>query len=464
MKVIVIGSGATGLALSHLLALGGAEVTVLEGAQQPGGLLATFDLGDGTRLEECYHHFFTHDAELNWLLRELHLDDHILYRKSTMGIFRGGRLYAFDGARDLLKFRAIGLPARLRFGASSALLAYLKKYTDAEHVSCLDWFRRWAGHEATEAIWRPMLKIKFGEAAEEITLAWMAGRLQQRALSRKHGEERLGYLEGSMQLLIDRWMERLHAMGVKFRFGNAVSSLLADGNRVIGAQTEAGQFLSDCVVSTLPTPEMVPLLRPISASYADGLSRIRYMGAICTVLSLREPLSEVYWTNVADPDYDFGGVIEHTNLVPAENYGGQHLAYLSRYLDHDHPLWKTAAPELLERLLDQLSHLYRKDIRSILRKSWVFHAKYATPVPHANFQRLIPAFRSPIPGLYLAGMCHLYPEERSVNNSIRIAAEAARAMGFDAQSQLVPRGRSVAGKYGAEHLSAHSNSPRRKAA
>ena len=56
-------------------------------------------------------------------------------------------------------------------------------------------------------------------------------------------------------------------------------------------------------------------------------------------LALREPLSNIYWLNVADPGYDFGGVIEQTNFVPASEYGGRHLIYLSRYLTVDRPLW-----------------------------------------------------------------------------------------------------------------------------
>ena len=62
MKVIVIGAGATGLTVAYLLARTGVRVTVLEAASRPGGLLATFDTGDGHLLEQFYHHFFTHDT------------------------------------------------------------------------------------------------------------------------------------------------------------------------------------------------------------------------------------------------------------------------------------------------------------------------------------------------------------------------------------------------------------------
>ncbi|MGC4058992.1 MAG: hypothetical protein QM743_12885 [Chitinophagaceae bacterium] len=43
-------------------------------------------------------------------------------------------------------------------------------------------------------------------------------------------------------------------------------------------------------------------------------------------------------------------------------------------------------------------------------------------------------------------MSHIYPDERSVNNSIRIAAEALNKMGIDAT--CVPYNRSLSGKIG----------------
>jgi len=43
-------------------------------------------------------------------------------------------------------------------------------------------------------------------------------------------------------------------------------------------------------------------------------------------------------------------------------------------------------------------------------------------------------------------MAHVYPDERSVNNSIRVAAEAVKTLGYD--SSAVPLGRSLSGRIG----------------
>ena len=48
-------------------------------------------------------------------------------------------------------------------------------------------------------------------------------------------------------------------------------------------------------------------------------------------------------------------------------------------------------------------------------------------------------------------MAHVYPDERSVNNSIRVAAETVRVMGHD--SSIVPKGRSLSGSIGFDSTS-----------
>jgi protoporphyrinogen oxidase len=447
MKVVVCGAGATGLAAAHLLRRAGHEVAIVEAAARPGGLLATFDAG-GSRLEFFYHHFFTHDAEINWLLADLGLADRVVFRKTSMGVLRGGRLYQFNGLRDLLRFKAIGLVPRLRFGFSSAMLAYLGGYTNAEDTPAAAWFDRWAGRSASAAIWRPLLSSKFGDAAERVPLAWMAGRLRQRARSRKAGEERLGYLNGSLQMLVDRLVETLTAGGVDLRLSSPVERLITDRGRVVGVATSKGDVTGNVVLATIPTAILAPLVQPVDATFAEQLAAIPYIGAICVILALKNQALPVYWLNVADPGFDFGGMIEQTNFVPPEEYDGQHLVYLSRYLPWTNPLWTTPDDVLIEKAVEQLGRAAGRPLKSEVTRGWVFRGKYAASRTEVGFYRLIPQFRSPVPGLYVASMCHIYPDERSVNNSIRVAAEALRAMGLPEAADPVPRGISLSAKYG----------------
>jgi protoporphyrinogen oxidase len=448
VNAIVLGAGATGLAAAYLLASAGNNVRIIEAAPRAGGLLSSFEVEPGLKLETYYHHFFTHDAEINWMMSELGIADRILFEPTTMGVLRGGVIYPFNGPKDLLKFKAISLADRIRFGASSALLAYRARYSDVEDVPALEWFRQYAGRGATAAIWEPLMHCKFGEAAGRVPLAWMAGRLRQRARSRKGSEERLGYLRGSLDVLVQAWVDRLEQLGVTLQLGTRAERLIAEEGKVVGVEVNGQIQRADIVLSTLPTTALAPLTQPINAGYAADLSSISYLGAICVVLGMSEQLSPVYWLNVADPGYDFGGVIEQTNFIPPSEYAGLHITYLSRYMPVPSELWNMDDSTLVKRQIEQASRAFGRDVSRIVRKSWVFRARTAQALTEIGFWKKIPKFRSPIPNLFVASMAHIYPDERSVNNSIRVAAEVVREMGFTEQADRVPANMSLAAKFG----------------
>ncbi len=446
MQTIILGGGATSLALAYILRLSGCEVAVVESSPTLGGLLGTFEASPGVRLECYYHHFFTHDVELLWLLGELGLEDRVRFVKTTMGVLSKGRIFNFNGAGDLLKFKPLSLMQRLRFGASSLLLTCGRRYTNSEDETALGWFEKWAGAAATDTIWRPLMVSKFGRAAERIPLAWMAGRLRQRARSRAGADELLGYIDGSMQLLVDALKVKLEDCGVSITTSSPATSLISRDGVVAGVETASGPIFGDRVISCVPTPILAKLVKAIDPVYAAELETVEYIAAICTVLVTTERISPVYWLNVADDGFDFGGVIEQTNFLKPEHYAGRHVLYLSRYLEPSDPLWSMPDEELVQRQLAQLSKIMNRPIEPLMIASHVFRARYAAPMPDAGFSERIPKFKSPVANLFVAAMPHVYPEERSVNNCVRIAAEAAEAMNVDAS--CVPRGASVAGVYG----------------
>ena len=446
MDVVVIGAGATGLAAGYLLSRKGADVTILEASSRPGGLLSTFEVGKEHRLEYFYHHFFTHDAEIHWLLDELGLSDRTIYRPATMGVFRDATIHPFNGPTDVLSFPAMSVWARLRFGLSASMLTYLPGVEDDEQTPALEWFRRWAGEEATEAIWEPMMDVKFGDAADRIPVAWMAGRLRQRARSREGTEEKLGYLEGSLQVLVNRLVAVIQEEGGDLQCDTPVEQLAVEDEPVTGVVTPEETINADAVLSTIPTPILACLVEETDAEYASSLRQIEYMGAICTILSLKESLSPVYWLNVADSGFSFGGVIEQTRLIPPDEYGGRHLVYLSRYVHADHALWEKRKDQLIAQQMSELQRLFGRDIGPILNNHWLFRGRFAAPITGLGFSQLVPSYDSPVSGLFTACMPQVYPDERSTNNSIRIAAGAVDAMGID--TSFLPQGPSLAGRHG----------------
>ena len=446
-KLLVLGGGITGLAAAYLAAKAGRQVTVLESSPELGGLLQTFPVG-GNRLEYYYHHHFTHDVEFRWLLRELGLEDRLEFHDTTMGVFRDGRLYPFNGARDLLRFKPLSFLDKVRFGLSSLYLAKVMDWRKNENVAAMDWFRRHAGKTTTAALWEPMLKIKFGPYADQVPVAWMAGRMRQRLNSRRGGDEKLGYLRGSLNVLLEALVAELRRRNVNLIVNARVEHLAARDGLIESVTSSQGTFTADAVLVTVPTPVAARLLQPHLPEYAAGLAGIEYFGALCAVLELSRPFSPIYWLNVADPGYPFGGVIEHTNLVPASEYQGRHIVYLSRYFAASDALATAPEAKVLETLLPPLKRIVPDFPDAAMLRAQVFRTMTAAVVCDRNFSKRVPRCRTPLKNLFLANMTHIYPDERSCNNSVRVAAEACRIMGIDSSS--VPRGPSLSGLIGME--------------
>lgn len=442
-KILVVGGGITGLAAAYLAAKAHHRVTLLEAGDRVGGLLGTFSVG-GTRLECFYHHFFTHDLELHWLLKELGLQDEALYRKTTMGIYRNGTIFDFNSARDLLAFTPMPLQDRIRFGLSSLVMGKCLNWRSREGEAAIDWFYRFAGKHATDAIWAPLLKVKFGSYYDRVSAAWMIGRLRQRMNSRKGTDETLGYLRGSSDVLCKALTERLRMMGAAIHTNTPVTKLGMDGNTLTAVYSGDSTFEAHRYLFTIPATALHPLVESGDERFAARLKEIEYCGAVCVVLISNQPLSHIYWLNVADPGFPFGGVIEHTNFIDPSTYRNNHIVYLSRYYSASEEIAGQDDKTIIRLMLRSLRALSPSFPESTLKDVFIFRTDTAATVCPVNFSKKIPDCKTHIRNMYIAGMPHIYPDERSCNNSIRVAAEACRVMGLNCPA--IPRGPSLSGQ------------------
>lgn len=444
-SVIIIGGGITGLAAAYLAAKEGKTVTVLEASNQFGGLLNTFSIGNN-RLEYYYHHFFTHDAELNWLIKELKLEHKLFFSVSSMGVFRKGKVYSFNGLTDLLNFNPINFLDKIRFGFSSIFLGKIAKWENFENISCLRWFYKWAGKSTTTSLWKPLLDIKFGPFAENVPLSWMIGRLRQRMNSRKGGDEKLGYLDGSLQVLLDALLAKLNELNVTLIKDARVQKINFNKLHIQSISTANGEYTGDQFLFTIPSPYLGQLVKYDHPGLSEQLLKIAYFGAVCTILELDRPLSSIYWMNIADDGFPFGGIIEHTNLIPSSKYNGVHIVYLSRYFAMHEPIATISNDEIKNIMIDALPRVYKNFDKSCIRNVHIFKTNTAAPVCDLNFSEKILHCKTSIENFYVANMSHVYPDERSANNSIRVAAEACRVMGINTED--VPKNTSLSGKIG----------------
>jgi protoporphyrinogen oxidase len=155
------------------------------------------------------------------------------------------------------------------------------------------------------------------------------------------------------------------------------------------------------------------------------------MGAVVMVMSLKRQLSEqgYYWFNLPkDEGYPMLALVEHTNFVPREKFGGDYIVYAGDYLELGHEYFSMSDEQLLEHFTPAFKKFNPAFERDWVKKVWVFKTDYAQPVPLVNHSRNIPAIATPIEGLYFASMSQVYPWDRGTNFAVEIGRRAARLM------------------------------------
>jgi len=427
MKIAVIGAGIGGMAAAHDFLKAGHEVTLFEAADYVGGLAAGFKEPHWNwSVERFYHHWFQSDSSMLGLIRELGWQDRVLFPRPYTVMYHEGKFYPFDSIPAALLYPGLGYGInKIRFGMVGLYLRLTNNWKALESVTVEAWMRKWAGDKVYEEMWEPMLVGKFGERyAKEVNMAWMWARLKSRTT-------RLGTYQGGFQQFSDDLAAVLRQRGAQIRLSTAVQNIEAQADGLALSVAGTGVETFDRVLSTVSPGVMARMAPSLAPDYLQGLLNLKSLGAVVMVLALRRKLSEkgYYWYNLPKKaGFPFLALVEHTNFLPAENYGGDHIVYCGDYLETDHEYFRLSQEELLQRFLPGLARVNPAFSPDWVRKSWLWKTNYAQPVPLLNHSRNIPDLKTPMPGLYFASMSQVYPWDRGTNYAVQVARQAVARM------------------------------------
>jgi protoporphyrinogen oxidase len=427
---VVIGGGMAGLAAADTLRRQGRTVALLEAGPQVGGLARSIRVG-GEPIEAYYHHVFPQDTETIELADALGLGADLEWAPGSMAILHDGQAYSFDSPLDLLRFDPLSLPARVRVGLATALQVVRPDGATLDRRAARDEARRWFGDSAYELLWRPMLEAKFGPLADEVVMAWLVARIRQRAGARRAGGDVLGYLRGSLGRLAEAYARSVQDGDVELVTSARVGKLGRDGGGWLVEYThgdEPATRTADVVVGALAGPVLARLV-DLPADYRAKLEAIPYRGIVCLLLELDRPLSPHYWVNVTDRvGMGCVGIIEHTNFVPADRYGGRSLVYLAHYVGREDPAWSASTEELIAAAEPSLRALQPAFEPGWIREVHDSRDPFAQPVPVVGGPMATLPVATGLPGLFHASLAHVYPHDRGVSKAIelgrRVAADA----------------------------------------
>jgi protoporphyrinogen oxidase len=420
-SVGILGGGALGLGAALRLAQAGRRVTLIEREPQLGGLAAGFSVGP-SHLEKFYHHIFRTDTTIIAFIQELGLGDRLLWGRPNTSTLSNGRVVSLGGIPDLLRLPLLNAPNRMRFLAGIAVLKAIPNERIFAGWTAARWMPRLMGRGVYQVMWEPILRGKFGPRADDIAMSWLWSRVHERSLG-------LGYLRGGFQQLYDAFGARIRGLGGTVLTGTAAAKIRAVDSRV-EVETDAGEVHRfDQLLATLPTRLFTRLAVEMPPDFIQRYPGPEHFGAHVLVLGLdRTLIPGVYWLNINDRDLPFLALVEHTNFLPPEDYGGLHLVYLGNYLPMDHPLFGQSDQAVVDSYVAAIRRIRPEFDASWIKRHWVFRAPFAQPIVTTDYVQSLPPHRTPLPGVFLANMAHVYPQDRGQNYSLRLGERMARMM------------------------------------
>ena len=426
-RAIVVGGGYTGLSAAYEMAKAGMEVELFEAEPDIGGLAGTFEVQPGVRLERFYHHWFTSDHDILDFIRDLGLESGLRYIPSNTGLYFANSIYRLASPLDLLRFDGIPFIDRVRTGFMALAARRIRNWKALEDVSAADWIRKYAGQKSFDVIWSPLLKGKFGAEAENISAVWFWNKLKLRGSSRgRGGAENLVYFDGGFGMVTDAIREALQRMGVSIETSSPVDEICTHEGKAYAVRTQGVERGADVILVTAPLPAFLSMTSALPAEYVERCRQIRFLGNVCVVLRLKKSLSETYWLNVADPTFPFVGIIEHTNFDDRAKYGGEHIAYLSKYLSTDDPLFSLSHAEYLNYCLPFLKRMFPEFSEQWIEGASTWRARYSQPVVTKHYSKLLPSTQTPLANLWLSTMAQVYPEDRGTSYAVREGRRVGR--------------------------------------
>ncbi|SHG54924.1 NAD(P)/FAD-dependent oxidoreductase [Halobaculum gomorrense] len=431
--IAIVGGGIAGLAAARRLRANGREVTVYEagGEDALGGLARTYETG-GDDIEQFYHHLSKSEETIVELAEELGVGDRLEWLVGKNAYYVDGVVHPLDTPWEILAYPHMSVYDKFRLGMLTLEIDVrggvpsFDTYDDLaefEDVPIREFLLEHTSRGVYENFFEPLLDAKFGSRKDDVSAAWLLGRVKFRGERDLLRGEILGYFDGGFAPVIDALVDDVGREHIETN-ARVTDLDTRDGgvSEIVVRQDgeERTETVDGVVVATMPN-----VLEDLTGYACD----IDFQGAVCAVVTMDEPLTDTYWLNIGH-DAPFGALIEHTNFVPPERYGGDHLLYVASYVQREDEWLATASDTAIEdRWLDHVAEMFPEFSRDSVSRFRLARAPRAAPVYERGYLDLVVPYdlaEEVADGLYYAGMASeaQYPE-RSLNGGVVAGYECA---------------------------------------
>ncbi|NNE98958.1 MAG: NAD(P)/FAD-dependent oxidoreductase [Pyrinomonadaceae bacterium] len=425
-KTAIVGSGFLGLTLALRLTEIGHDVTIFETSPEIGGLASVWQIGDLT-WDRHYHVVLLSDSYTRKIIEEVGLKDEFKWVETKTGFYTDGKLLSMSNTLEFLLFPPLDLISKFRLGATIFYASRLKNWRALEKVTVEQWLTKLSGRRTFEKIWKPLLKAKLGEAYKETCAAFIWATIQRMYAARNSGlkKEMFGYVRGGYANVLKRFSEVLEEKGVDIRLNARVEQIekRKNGEVQLVAQDLSGQAAPetfDKAILTCPANIAAKILPQLTETEKQKLENIRYLGIVCASVLTKKSISEYYVTNITD-ETPFTGVIELSALVDKEEFDGNALIYLPRYLSPDDELFDRTDDEIEEYFLGSLEKMYAHFDRKDVVEFKISRVRQVFPLLTIDYSKSVPAKETSIENVFTVNSSQITNGTLNINETVQLA-------------------------------------------
>ena len=421
-RIAIIGAGASGLSCAYSLANNGLIVDIYEKSSNLGGLASSTKLSKG-RIDTFYHHLFESDKYILKFINKLGIKDKVIFKRTTTAHISENKYYDISGLKNLFASKLLSKVSYIQLLIGGAIIKYFPDVFNLKDKSILSLLDNFFGKEASNKIWRPLIKGKFGSNADLIPFSWLRARIKDRSIN-------LGYARNGFEEIYEIISDEISKKGGKIFLNNEIQEINYDreNDKVI-----LNNKSYDRLVTTLSPKTNKKILKNLN--YKS--SKISYIGALCGIFEFSKKPVPAYWTGITPSkgysnfEYnDFLALISYAELDETWNKDDNKTwpVYIASYIT-EKEFKKFNLAEWEEKMKNSIIEISKISLgenainESNIINSNIAFAEYAQPIISPG-KNLFPNPEKAISTLF-ANMHNIYPNDRGQNRAFQIGEERA---------------------------------------
>ena len=411
-SAVIIGAGPAGLTTAYELGKRGITSTVLESADQVGGISKTVSYR-GYRFDIGGHRFFSKVPLINELWHEI-LQEDFLLRPRLSRIYYNDHFFNYP-LKPVNALAGLGPTESLLIG-----LSYLK--AQCVHIDDEKTFEQWVsnrfGHRLYKTFFKTYTEKVWGIPCTEISADWAAQRIKNLSLKEalrnaffgmKHDRsgpavtsliEQFHYPRYGPGMMWERCRTLVRNQGSQTLHGVKVNRIWHRHGRVeyVSSQSSTGEHVDyegSHFVSTMPLRELIEALDPLPPEeVVRAAQRLRYRDYLTVVLVVnRESVFPDNWIYIHSPDVKMGRIQNYKNwspfMVPDPSKTSLGLEYFLWEKDGE---WSWPQERLIELGIQECVQLGLIDRHDVLDGT-VVRMEKAYPVYDQTYQENVKTIR-----------------------------------------------------------------------